>query len=417
MMKGSPVSDVQRLGRRLTANYALVQCIFNMAYCCIFSFAAVFLLSRGFSNSEVGLTLTIASGLAIACQPLIAAFADKTERLALRQIVSGLLCVSFLVTLLLTATANLVLPTAILYILLICAFSSQGSLITSLSMEHINVGVPINFSLARGIGSFAFAVLALVLGSLTNQYGGGIVLPVGMGVSLAGMLLVSAFPKAPQPAVVGHEAAAELAVGFVEFARRNRRFITLISSIALLYFSHVLINTYTIQIIEHVGGTRVDMGIASAIGGFLELPAMALFPLLMRWIPNAGTILKWSGVFLVLKTLITLLAPNVEWIYMAQCLQFFAFAMFVPASVYYVNQVIRGADKVKGQAGMTMAMSISGVIGNFLGGIMLDSSGGVSFMLAVGLGISLGGLVLVLLLTERPKTMPAWTHSDTDVRA
>jgi PPP family 3-phenylpropionic acid transporter len=404
--------DIQPRGWRLTANYALIQSTFNMAYCCIFSFAAVFLLSRGFSNSEVGLTLTIASGLAIACQPLIAAFADKTRRLALRQIVAGLLLVSFLATLLLTVTADLLLLTAILYILLICAFSSQGSLITSMSMEHINAGVPINFSLARGIGSFAFAVLALVLGSLTNQYGGGIVLPVGIGVSLVGILLVSTFPKAAQPVAGGSEAVSEQAVGFAEFARRNRRFIALISSIALLYFSHVLINTYTIQIVEHVGGTRVDMGIASAIGGFLELPAMALFPLLMRWIPNSGTVLKWSGVFLVLKTLITLLAPNVGWIYVAQSLQFFAFAMFVPASVYYVNQVIRGADKVKGQAGMTIALSISGMIGNFLGGIMLDSSG-VSFMLAVGLGVSLAGLVLVLLLTERPPTRRIWSSRTT----
>jgi PPP family 3-phenylpropionic acid transporter len=404
--------DIQPRGWRLTANYALIQSTFNMAYCCIFSFAAVFLLSRGFSNSEVGLTLTIASGLAIACQPLIAAFADKTRRLALRQIVAGLLLVSFLATLLLTVTADLLLLTAILYILLICAFSSQGSLITSMSMEHINAGVPINFSLARGIGSFAFAVLALVLGSLTNQYGGGIVLPVGIGVSLVGILLVSTFPKAAQPVAGGSEAVSEQAVGFAEFARRNRRFIALISSIAVLYFSHVLINTYTIQIVEHVGGTRVDMGIASAIGGFLELPAMALFPLLMRWIPNSGTVLKWSGVFLVLKTLITLLAPNVGWIYVAQSLQFFAFAMFVPASVYYVNQVIRGADKVKGQAGMTIALSISGMIGNFLGGIMLDSSG-VSFMLAVGLGVSLAGLVLVLLLTERPPTRRIWSSRTT----
>ena len=122
--------------------------------------------------------------------------------------------------------------------------------------------------------------------------------------------------------------------------------------------------------------------------------------------------LKWSGVFLVLKTLITLLAPNVGWIYVAQSLQFFAFAMFVPASVYYVNQVIRGADKVKGQAGMTIALSISGMIGNFLGGIMLDSSG-VSFMLAVGLGVSLAGLVLVLLLTERPPTRRIWSSRTT----
>ncbi len=144
------------------------------------------------------------------------------------------------------------------------------------------------------------------------------------------------------------------------------------------------------------------MGTATALAGFLELPAMALFPLILRKLHHAGAVLKLSGVALVLKTLITLLAPNVGWIYVAQCLQFFAFALFVPASVYYVNQVIRGADKVKGQASMTMALGLSGMIGSFLGGLMLDSSGGVSFMLTVGLGVSLIGLLLVLILIERP---------------
>jgi MFS transporter, PPP family, 3-phenylpropionic acid transporter len=393
--------DSKHHSRRLTASYALIQCIFNMAYCCIFSFAAVFLLSRGFSNSAVGLTLTIASGLSLATQPLVAAFADNTRRLMLRQIVAGLMAVCIVATLLMMLMPSIIVPTAILYIVLVCGFSSQGPLITSMSMEHINAGVPINFSLARGIGSFAFAIVALVLGGLTNQYGGGIVLPVGMVISFIGIFLVSTFPSAGRQTTDG--IVAEQAVGFVAFAHQNRRFIALLGSIALLYFSHVLINTYTIQIVEHVGGTRVDMGIASAIGGFLELPAMALFPLLLRWLPNAGTVLKWSGVFLVLKTLLTLLAPTIAWIYVAQSLQFFAFAMFVPASVYCVNQVIRGADKVKGQAGMTIALSISGMIGNFTGGLMLDSSGGVSFMLTVGLAVSLVGLALVLFLTERPK--------------
>jgi predicted MFS family arabinose efflux permease len=61
---------------------------------------------------------------------------------------------------------------------------------------------------------------------------------------------------------------------------------------------------------------------------------------------------------------------------------------------------------------MTIALSISGMIGNFLGGIMLDSSG-VSFMLTVGLGVSLAGLVLVLLLTERPPTRRIWSSRTT----
>jgi hypothetical protein len=46
---------------------------------------------------------------------------------------------------------------------------------------------------------------------------------------------------------------------------------------------------------------------------------------------------------------------------------------------------------------------------------MLDSSGGVGFMLTVGLVVSLVGLVLVLVLIERPKTMLAWTHKSTPI--
>ncbi|GAB4128489.1 MAG: hypothetical protein Fur005_48710 [Roseiflexaceae bacterium] len=377
-----------------------------MAYCCVMAFAAVFLLSRGFSNSEVGLTMTIGSGLSIVCQPLLAAFADKTRRFLLRQIVAFLPGICFVIGLLLLITPAIVLPTAILYILLMCAFSVQGSLVTAMALEHINAGVPINFSLARGIGSFAFAVVALILGSLADRYGGGVILVVGMIVSLLGGVLTATFPIAPRPLESADRAAAVQAIGFAALARQNRRFIALIGSIALLYFSHVLINTYTIQIITNVGGSNVDMGIASAIGGFLELPAMAMFPLFLRWMRSAGAILKLSGVFLVIKTLVTLLAPSVGWIYVAQCFQFFAFALFIPSSVYYVNQVIREADKVKGQAGMTMALGISGMIGNFSGGFMLDSSGGVAFMLTVGLAVSFVGMVLVLLLVERSATRP-----------
>ncbi|MCB0123087.1 MAG: hypothetical protein KDE58_12620, partial [Caldilineaceae bacterium] len=71
-----------------------------------------------------------------------------------------------------------------------------------------------------------------------------------------------------------------------------------------------------------------------------------------------------GGLLFVLKALLTLLAPTIGWFYVAQCLQFFAFAMFTPAAVFYVNEVIPGVDKVNGQAGMAMALGISGMIGN-----------------------------------------------------
>lgn len=392
------MNDQRRLGRRLTASYALIQSIVNMGYCCVMSFAAVFLLSRGFTDYEIGITLTVATALAILCQPLVAAFADRTEKIALKGIVAAMLAASALLSLLLLVTPSLVLPTAIIYVLLACIQGIESPLVTSLSMEHINSGVPLNFSLARGIGSFAFASLSLLLGFLVRDLGGWIVMAASSAIAVGGVVLVSTFRRPANEEARFAANGGGQALGSLEFARRNPRFMGIVVSVALLFFSHVIINTYTIQIVRHVGGNSSDMGIATAIAGFLELPAMALFPLALRMIRSPAAIMKLSGLFFVLKTLVTLLAPSVAWIYAAQCFQFFAYAMFIPASVYYVNEKITGLDKVKGQAFMGVALGIAGMTGDFFGGLMLGTSGGVPFALAVGLVVSLAGLILLVVI-------------------
>ncbi len=65
------------------------------------------------------------------------------------------------------------------------------------------------------------------------------------------------------------------------------------------------------------------MGIAIAIAGFLELPAMALFPWIYKKIRNAGTFMKLSGLFFVIQVLITWMAPNVFWIFIPKAYRFF----------------------------------------------------------------------------------------------
>lgn len=232
------MSSPQHLSRKLTANYALIQSISNMGYCCVVYFAAVFLLSRGFSNAEVGVTLAIGSAVTLLAQPFIASFADRTQRLSLSQIIAGFLLLCLLLGLLLLLTPTLLVITAILYILLTCAYSCQVPLITSMAMEHVNAGTPLNFSLARGVGSFAFAALALLVGILSDQYGGWIVVAIGMAVSLVGMVLVLRFPSAQRGEQTQVRPEAE-AVSFGLFMRQNKLFMALVGSVALLYFSHI----------------------------------------------------------------------------------------------------------------------------------------------------------------------------------
>ncbi len=397
------MEDAKLLGKKLTVHYALIQAAYIMFYCSIFSFATVFLLSRGFSNTQVGLTMTFSSAAALVFQPFVAGFADKTKRFSLRSILVAMLAAVIFFSILLWIVPAVVLPVAVFFVLLVVFFSTQIALVTSLSMAHINSGVPVNFSLARGIGSFAFALLSILLGFLVDDLGGWIIMLVNIVVGLIGIGLVLTFPRPQkQPLEASEPSEQPAAAGMIDFILDNKRFMAVVGSVSLIFFSHTLINSYTIQIVNRVGGSSADMGIAIAIAGFLELPAMALFPLILKKMRSAGLIMKIAGVFFVIKAIATLLAPSMGWIYAAQTLQVFAYAMITPASVYYVNQVIHDVNKNKGQAWMGMTMGISGLFSNYAGGLMLDSQGGVTLMLIVGIAVSLAGLGLLFFI-DKPR--------------
>ena len=54
-----------------------------MIYGVVGSFASVFLLARGYSNSEIGVILAVANVVAVVLQPLVADFADRSKKASL----------------------------------------------------------------------------------------------------------------------------------------------------------------------------------------------------------------------------------------------------------------------------------------------------------------------------------------------
>lgn len=150
---------------------------------------------------------------------------------------------------------------------------------------------------------------------------------------------------------------------------------------------------------EHVGGSSKDMGAALSIAAALELPTMALFIYIVRKIP-CHTLLKISSFFFFIKALAAYFASSVALVHVSQCFQLLAFALFTPASVYYVNSIIKGKDKIKGQSLLGAAtMGIAGTLANITGGKIIDSLG-VSHMLLIGSIAALLGSVIVILFTE-----------------
>ena len=195
------------------------------------------------------------------------------------------------------------------------------------------------------------------------------------------------------------EAEVQENVSLLKFASKYKKFIVFLLGFVLVYFAHTIINNFFIQIITNVGGNSSDMGNAVFLAAMLELPTMAYFTKLSQKV-NCGTLIKASIVLFLAKHAITYLATNMVMIYIAQVLQMGAYALFIPASVYYVNCKVDNKDIVKGQSFVTTSMTMSGVFANIIGGILLDAVG-VSEVLLIGVILSLIGAVIVLFTVEK----------------
>ena len=184
----------------------------------------------------------------------------------------------------------------------------------------------------------------------------------------------------------------------LEFAKSYKRLFVMMLGIVSLFFGHVFINNFFIQVIRPIGGTSRTMGIAIFIGTILELPAMLNFARLAKRIP-VHQLLKISAVFFFAKHLLTFLAPNLWVIYFAQALQIGAFSIAYPALVEYSQLAVAPEDLVKGQSLLASAIALSNILSSFSGGILLDKFG-VSITLFIAVLLTVVGLVIVFLTVE-----------------
>lgn len=397
---------------RLDLNYIALFASMFFGNCCLGAYLSAYLLDLGFTNTLIGTTLAIGSILSIVVQPVVASIADKLKKMSLRTLLSILYCVScFLVVIIwivpFAFPKHAIFPTSVLFIILNSIAGAEGALVNSLGMEHNYGGQGINFSLARGCGSFAYAVSCLIVGFLVDDFGSGFLVPANLAFKLVTLALVATFPK---PAKVLGEDGADIAKqdsnnasSLWVFVRENGRFILVVLSFVLVYSITAILNNFSIQLINYVGGTESKVGIATSIAAFTELPAMALFPFILKRVGSITKIMKFAAVMMVIKAVITAFAPSVEWIYVSQLFQCVSFALLLPCSVYYVNRFVPRKDKVKGQSFMNMTLSIASIVVTLFGGKIIDTMG-IGVLAKIGASLCVVGAVMMFLFSHKDNT-------------
>lgn len=396
--KGASAPDAP-CRKNFTLRYSMIQAFFWINFAALLGFTSPYLLDIGFSNTQIGVIIAASGTISAILQPIIASYADKPSSPSLKRLILSLVLFLLAVSLLLLLShRRIMLLTGLLYGCGITVLQILTPLINSLGMETLNQGNYINFGVSRGIGSVSYAIGAYVLGIIVSGFG-SVSIPVSMLFTFGALLVfILVFPFAKTRKET-QKTQAESTGGIFYFFKRYRRFCIVLVGCILVYTSHVLINTFSYQIVQTKGGGSSEMGVAMALAAFAELPTMFLFVHIQKKV-RCDILFRITGIFFLLKTLCTLFAPNIPVYYGIQILQMLGFALITVSSVYYVNSIMEEQDAIKGQAFMTMSYTLGTVLGAITGGALIDFAG-VQAMLIFATVSAGAGMLIMLFATEK----------------
>lgn len=385
-----------------TVKYCCIQAFFWMGYAVIMGFVNLYLLSVGYSSGGIGTLMAVGGLLSAAAQPMVAALADRSRIFTLKRLTLLLSALMLVCACCLLVFRASMLLSGLFYGLVITALQSTTSLVNALGVTGPKLP---NFGLSRGFGSIAYASIAFGLGYVADLFGAAVI-PTFMVlafVMLTGILIV--YPNArPERS---EEAGESTSGSPVVFFRKYPRYAVVLFGCVLLFISHVLLNSFTFQIVVSKGGGSTQMGLAMGLAAIIEIPTMVWFSKLQK-IAKSHNWFRICGVFFMLKNLATLLVTTIPGFYAAQLFQMFGWGIISVSAVYYAKSIMAPEDSVKGQAYYTVAFTLGNVIGSVLGGWIIDLLG-VQSMLVFGTTCAFIGAVILLIFTQNPEKIHAGT--------
>lgn len=344
-------------------------------------FQTAVLLDRGFTSGQAGIFIALGYLAGMAAQPLMGSWADRHPEMPLKWLFGMCIVPALALNFLFYFTRPGFWGTALIFLLLGATETNAYPLIDSMAMQYINAGMNISYSLGRGLGAFAYAVVCVVVGQQTARFGVQTAL-LSHGALLVLMLAFTLyFPAFPKEALTP-KAARKAPHSALYLLRTNKPFTLMLLGCFCGMVAVMPVGSFLVTMIGDLGGDSGDLGLGLFLMAASELPAAFVFQKLYR---RFGTekVLLVSLVFMIAKPLLVLLSGNLVMLLAVQPIQMLGYGLFTPASVYYANENVSAADRVRGQTVMMVASNgLGSMTGNLLSGYAIDL-GGVNAMLAL----------------------------------
>lgn len=402
----------------LNLDYALIQAIYWMLYAAAGIFVSVFLLDKGYSNTSIGTIIAVGSLLAILLQTIIANITDSIEKITNITMIKILLIVLFVLVIAVLVIGEKSAALTIAYVGIIVVHTAMHPFVNALSFTLEETGHTVSYGLGRSMGSLAAGVICFLLGYLVAWFNPDVILYVAIINLILMTIVVFAtdrhYKKGIADAATTEKAASsapdnefadviedEHTVSMKEFITRNKLFVIMSIGIVGLFFGNVILENFTVQIVEGIGGDTEQMGFVIFLLSIFEMPAMLGFSRLKKHF-SYEFLLRVAAVFFTIKITLMYLADSMAMIYLAQLCQILGYGLLFPALVSFIDHIMQKHEAIRGQAIFTISLTVGNVLGSVLGGMILDLHSSKTLLLISSV-VSLAGTLIIVTLVGRIK--------------
>lgn len=384
----------------LNLKYACASAAYLMLVCATSGYAYNFLSQSGFGDSAVGIIITLISICGLISQTAFGSVIDRSEKLDEKTFISLTMIVTVITAALLLVLQEGSILTIIVSVIAFTAAAAGMPFLNSMAFIYEKDGAVINYGLGRGVGSAAYAVGSALLGQLW-ALSGKTIFPVYVIVfAIATLILVRVMPSVTRTEETVSEKQESLSYG--AFFAKYRNIIIPVIAMILIYFSHMLLNTYIAKVIANIigpeaaameGAVEGYQGNALFIQAMCELPTMFAFGWLLKKF-SINQLMGTAALAYSLKHILILICPNMTAFYAIMVLQMFSYAILTPGGVYFAKEFVAPEDLNKGQAIIAVTATVGGLLASLIGG-QLFAFMSVSSVMLLGAAATVLGTALM----------------------
>lgn len=372
--------------------FAILAFIFWVTFSAYYPFQVVYLYSKGFDNTAIGALISMNSLIVVVAQPTWGMICDKIGSIKKVFIFCLIAATLLLVTLPLhTSTFSIILAFAALTFF----ECPLPPLLDSWLIRGVKEIGSSTFGHVRLWGSIGFTLMAYVNGKLIDSLG-LVVMFVSFFVFVVFTIFacISIRPTSSLPASVTEEAKKKkLSVGTL---LKNPNYVLFLFLATLLIIPHRSSYIFLPKLIDSLGANNGYLGLASSVVALSEIPIFIFSGYLLGRFKPVYLILL-STIFFTLRQFLFSLATLPIHVVLIQLLHGPSFALFFTGSLYYIDSLTPRELKSTAQTlGSAMFVGVSGIIGSYGGGWLIDHYG-LTIIYEAGTFICLGVSVIFIL--------------------